>query len=179
MVLDPTDGKTFWAANEYIGADGDTDIWRTHITSFSLPPAVDNDWYSINVAAGNSLDLQTYTPSDGPGEFVNTASLEIELYDTFGNLVATGTKLPDGRNVSLSYNAPISGQYHVRVFNDAGYLGRVLPVGRRPRNSRPAESLARSSTTSTATGTSIRASRASRTGRSMSSTPVVSSSPRR
>lgn len=34
LVLDPSDGKTFWAANEYIGADGATDIWRTHITSF-------------------------------------------------------------------------------------------------------------------------------------------------
>jgi len=29
------DGKTFWAANEYIGSDGATDIWRTHITSFA------------------------------------------------------------------------------------------------------------------------------------------------
>jgi hypothetical protein len=35
IVLDPSDGKTFWAANEYIGPDGATDIWRTHITSFA------------------------------------------------------------------------------------------------------------------------------------------------
>jgi hypothetical protein len=34
-VLDPSDGKTFWSANEYIGDDGATDIWRTHITSFT------------------------------------------------------------------------------------------------------------------------------------------------
>lgn len=34
IVVDPTDGKTFWAANEYIGPDGDSNIWRTHITSF-------------------------------------------------------------------------------------------------------------------------------------------------
>ena len=33
-VLDPSDGTTFWSANEYIGTDGDSDIWRTHITSF-------------------------------------------------------------------------------------------------------------------------------------------------
>ena len=33
-VLDPSDGRTFWSANEYIGSDGDTEIWRTHITSF-------------------------------------------------------------------------------------------------------------------------------------------------
>jgi hypothetical protein len=35
IMLDPSDGKTFWAANEYIGSDGATDIWRTHITSFA------------------------------------------------------------------------------------------------------------------------------------------------
>jgi hypothetical protein len=34
-VLDPSDKRTFWAANEYIGGDGLSDIWRTHITSFS------------------------------------------------------------------------------------------------------------------------------------------------
>jgi hypothetical protein len=34
IVLDPSDGKTFWAANEYIGTNGLSDIWRTHITSF-------------------------------------------------------------------------------------------------------------------------------------------------
>ena len=37
-VVDPADGTTFWAANEYIGSDGSSDIWRTHITSFSSPP---------------------------------------------------------------------------------------------------------------------------------------------
>lgn len=33
-VLDPADRLTFWSANEYIGSDGSTDIWRTHLTSF-------------------------------------------------------------------------------------------------------------------------------------------------
>jgi hypothetical protein len=39
IALD-SDATTFWAANEYIGNNGSTDIWRTHITSFSakLPP---------------------------------------------------------------------------------------------------------------------------------------------
>ena len=36
-VLD-NDGKTFWSANEYIGNDGSSDIWRTHITSFTAKP---------------------------------------------------------------------------------------------------------------------------------------------
>jgi hypothetical protein len=33
-VLDPSDDRTFWSANEYIGDAGGTDIWRTHLTSF-------------------------------------------------------------------------------------------------------------------------------------------------
>jgi len=36
-VLDPSDGRTFWSANEYIEDDGASDIWRTHITSFTAP----------------------------------------------------------------------------------------------------------------------------------------------
>jgi hypothetical protein len=122
-VVDPTDGTTFWSANEYIGSDGASDIWRTHITSFSLPPAVNDDWYSINVAAGNSLYLQSYTPSDQGGQFPNTASVNLELYDTFGNLVATGSVLGDGRNESIFFNAPITGQYFVHVFNNPGSAG--------------------------------------------------------
>ena len=34
-VLDPSDGITFWAANEYIGSDGLNDIWLTHLASFT------------------------------------------------------------------------------------------------------------------------------------------------
>jgi len=34
-VLDPANPLAFWSANEYIGSDGGSDIWRTHITSFT------------------------------------------------------------------------------------------------------------------------------------------------
>jgi hypothetical protein len=38
-VVDPSDGRTFWSANEYIGANGGpdpftSDIWLTHLASF-------------------------------------------------------------------------------------------------------------------------------------------------
>ena len=42
-VLDPSDGRTFWSANEYIGDDGARDIWRTHITSFTAPVPASKD----------------------------------------------------------------------------------------------------------------------------------------
>jgi hypothetical protein len=35
-VVDPSDALTFWSANEYIGSDGSSDIWRTHIASFKV-----------------------------------------------------------------------------------------------------------------------------------------------
>jgi len=88
-----------------------------------LGGAPKDDWYTVNVQAGQQLYLQSSTPSDQGGQFPNTASLEISLYDTFGNLVATGTKLADGRNEALFYNAPVSGQYHIEVSEDPGGQG--------------------------------------------------------
>jgi hypothetical protein len=42
-VLDPSNGRTFWSANEYVGNDGGSDIWRTHITSFTAGPGEEED----------------------------------------------------------------------------------------------------------------------------------------
>jgi protocatechuate 3,4-dioxygenase beta subunit len=84
------------------------------------------DWYSIDVQAGQALSLETSTPSDQGGQFPNTASLEISLYDTFGNLVATGLKQPDGRNAAIFYNAPVTGQYFVEVTEDPGGQGEYF-----------------------------------------------------
>jgi hypothetical protein len=84
------------------------------------------DWYSVDVQAGQSLDIQSSTPSDQGGQFANTASLEISLYDTFGNLVAQGVKEPDGRNESLFFNAPISGNYTIEVSEDPGGAGEYF-----------------------------------------------------
>jgi hypothetical protein len=39
-VLDSSDGNTFWSANEYIGNNGTSDIWLTHITSFTAKSEV-------------------------------------------------------------------------------------------------------------------------------------------
>jgi len=91
--------------------------------SSSLSPAVDNDWYSINVAAGNSLYLQSYTPSDQGGQFINTTAVNLELYDTFGNLVAVGTPTGDGRNEAIFFEPPVTGTYYIHVFNNPGNSG--------------------------------------------------------
>src|SRR5439155_9701072 len=36
MVVDPTDGCTFWYANEYLAATGNFN-WHTRVASFQLP----------------------------------------------------------------------------------------------------------------------------------------------
>lgn len=42
-VLDPSNNTTFWSANEYIGTDGNSNIWRTHIASFKAPKKNEKD----------------------------------------------------------------------------------------------------------------------------------------
>ena len=91
-----------------------------------LGGAATDDWYSVDVQAGQSLYLQTSTPSDQGGQFPNTASLEISLYDTYGNLVAQGVKLADGRNESLFFNAPVSGEYRIDISEDPGGAGEYF-----------------------------------------------------
>ena len=86
----------------------------------------DADWYSFSVNAGDNLVLDTTTPSDGPGEFLNTLNPHIELYDPSANLVATGTALADGRNESLSYTALVSGTYLGRVTGESGTTGEYV-----------------------------------------------------
>ena len=86
----------------------------------------DVDWYSFSVNAGDNLVLDTTTPSDGPGEFLNTLNPHIELYDPSANLVASGTALADGRNESLSYTALVSGTYLGRVTGESGTTGEYV-----------------------------------------------------
>ena len=64
-VYDPGTGL-FWGANEYIGSDGSTDIWRTKITSFSLVSAIGTDFYSVNANAGDNLHFATTHPGRRP-----------------------------------------------------------------------------------------------------------------
>ena len=91
-----------------------------------LGGAPTDDWYSVNVQAGQSLYLQSSTPSDQGGQFPNTASLEIILYDTYGNLVAPGTKLADGRNESLVLQRPGLRQYNIDITEDPGGAGEYF-----------------------------------------------------
>ena len=61
------------------------------------------------------LTLATSTPADGSGEFENSLSPHIQLYDPSGNLVASGTVGADGRNETIYYTPLLTGAYRVEV----------------------------------------------------------------
>ncbi len=78
--------------------------------------SVNNDWYSVNIpTAGVPLTVTTGTPADGSGEFENSLSPHIQLYDPSGNLLAGGTVGADGRNETIYYTPAVAGTYYIQV----------------------------------------------------------------
>lgn len=97
------------------------------VTDFDLLPTGDADWYSIGVNnPANSLRLETSTPADGAGQFINSLNPRIELYDPSGALVASGTALADGRNEFIQYTPLTVGTYRVRVTGESNTSGEYL-----------------------------------------------------
>jgi hypothetical protein len=117
VVYDPGTGS-FWAANEYSGADSSSNIWRTKIASFNVLFAIGTDYYSVNANAGDHLHFGTSTPAGGPNEFVNNFYPELLLYDPNGNLVAIAAgNAADGRNSVIDFTVPDgdAGQWIIEV----------------------------------------------------------------
>src|SRR5262249_43315315 len=109
---------TFWAANEYIGADGGTNLWRTHLASFQATVDPGANSYSVRVKGGDSLDITVTVPGAGPGQFDNAFVPAVYLNDPRGNLVAFGEAQDSGdRTVTIHFQVPGNGQrpYTIRV----------------------------------------------------------------
>ena len=143
-----------------------------------LGGAPKDDWYSINVAAGNQLYLQTSLRPIKAASSPTRLRSRSSLYDTYGNLVAIGTKLADGRNEALFFNAPVSGQYYHRRSPTIRAAPASTTSRSTPRRTSLAASPARSTTTSTAAAASSPATPACTTGKSISTTRATTSSPR-
>lgn len=81
----------------------------------------DDDWFSINLTAGNTYTFTTNTPGDGSGVFVNGLDPRLELY-TPGNTFIAGdsNSAPDARNAVLAVPITSTGEYRLRVMADAG-----------------------------------------------------------
>ncbi|MBX9580456.1 MAG: S8 family serine peptidase, partial [Gemmataceae bacterium] len=115
--------------------DGDAEVQSLFAFSGSffdtrqlnLTFAPPEDWYAVDLTADQlGLRVQTSTPGDGSGEFVNLLDPRVELYDAGGNLVATGTDLADGRNEGISFIAPAAGRYYVRVTGESETTGEYV-----------------------------------------------------
>jgi hypothetical protein len=95
-----------------------------------LQTAAESDWYTVDVSStAGALHLETRTPGDAPGDFVNNLNPKIELYSPAGTLVASGVPLADGRNEAIGYAPTVAGPYRVRLIGEGGsrgeyYLGR-------------------------------------------------------
>src|SRR5262249_36603734 len=97
ISVDPTDGVTFWASNEYMGTNP---VFNTALASFKVQHPQDSDYYSLAANPGDTLHATITLPGSSTGaQFGNTLSPVVQLYDPFGNLVASGT-------TSLSYSVP-------------------------------------------------------------------------
>ncbi|MBO0857722.1 MAG: PxKF domain-containing protein [Chloracidobacterium sp.] len=99
----------------------------TYVDSVQRGGHRNEDWYSVTVVQGR-LQLETSTPADGPGEFVNTLDPHIELYDSSGStLIASGSPLEDGRNEVIDVSGlPAPATYLVRVTAEGDTSGEYF-----------------------------------------------------
>lgn len=75
-----------------------------------------NDYYSMNLSAGDRITLRTLTPGDGPFQPDNTLDPRLDLYDSNGSLlVSDANSSPDGRNAILNFTAATTGKYFVKI----------------------------------------------------------------
>jgi hypothetical protein len=122
IAVDPTDGVTFWAANEYVGTDAVTenDFWRTHLAAFRASTDPGANYYAVNLSGGDLVQITVTVPGAGPGQFVNEFVPAVYLYDPNGKLVdwdEAQRNDPSGREVAIVFHVPrrAGGRYTIKV----------------------------------------------------------------
>ena len=91
----------------------------------SLGPGDALDWLYFWAGPGVTETVTTFTPDGIAGP--NLLDLTLEAYDTTGaRIAADDNSAPDGRNARLSFTAPASGAYYLRVAPAAGGAGTGL-----------------------------------------------------
>jgi hypothetical protein len=111
-AANPTDGHFVSLANK----DGPNAFVGTG-KSAQLTKVSGEDWYKVTLGADQTvLQLETNTPADGSGQFVNTLDPHLQLFDAANSLIATGVAQADGRNETLRGTGLTAGAtYYVRV----------------------------------------------------------------
>jgi 6-phosphogluconolactonase (cycloisomerase 2 family) len=116
-VLDPSDHMTFFSANEYIGTDGFTNIWLTHIRSFTAEPAGPEFVYvansNSNNVSGYRIDAATgaLTPISGSpfAAGLTPFSVAVDPTGKFAYVANEGDNEGKGGNVSAYTIDPTTG----------------------------------------------------------------------
>ncbi|MBN2474704.1 MAG: hypothetical protein JXB62_08850, partial [Pirellulales bacterium] len=93
-----------------------------------------DDWYAIELVAGDALEVLTKTPSaDAVGLPPSTLDPRLRLLDPDGQVVADDhNSAADGRNAMVRLVASESGRYLVQVVAGSGYGEYTLEVGQAP-----------------------------------------------
>ena len=118
------------------GADFDTEVNGSFATAQNIsgtsgvlgdilasPATPTENWYSINLTAGNALLLQTITFGGAGAQFVDNLSPQIQLYTPADVLVASGQGTG---NQTLSAVATTTGAYRVRVLANNSTSGEYF-----------------------------------------------------
>lgn len=98
-----------------------------------------DDYYTIDVASGEVLNISTWTPADGPGQPNNLLDPGIELFDPLGAAIPYANGAGDE---TLNHTAALSGEYVVRVFAEAHGGGYVLNIDGRTATAPPFQATA-------------------------------------
>ena len=109
-----TERETIALALPVVGSLGETPFSR-------------DDWFSLSITAGATVTFTTSTPANGPFASAPALNPALAIYSPTGTLVASALGgAADGRNVVLSYQAPTSGVYQVRLYAESGAGPYVL-----------------------------------------------------
>ena len=85
------------------------------------------DYYSFEAVRGDIILVETSTPADGTGQFVNTLDATIELLDPeTGQWIAGENNAPDSRNGWVRLRALSDGVYTVRISSSGGTEGEYV-----------------------------------------------------
>lgn len=93
-----------------------------------------DDYYSIALAANETVVITTGTPGDATGQMVNSLDPAIELYDPLGAPVASDSNSAiDGKNAALTYTTTTAGVFKLRVTAESDSQGSyVVHVNQAP-----------------------------------------------
>ncbi len=118
------------------GADFDTEVNGSFATAQNIsgtngvlgdilasPATPTENWYSINLTAGDALLLQTITFGGAGAQFIDNLSPQIQLYNPADVLVASGQGTG---NQTLSAVATTTGAYRVRVLANNSTSGEYF-----------------------------------------------------